>query len=34
MEWRRFEQTLQEVVEKTGWILYSWVLMTNHPAFA
>ena len=31
---RRFEQTLQEVVEKSGWILYSWVLMTNHYHFA
>jgi len=27
---RRFEETLREVVEKSGWILYAWVLMTNH----
>ncbi len=27
---QRFEETLQEAIEKTGWILYAWVLMSNH----
>jgi len=31
---RRFEETLAEVVEASGWVLYGWVLMNNHPAFA
>lgn len=31
---RRFEETLREVVEKSGWVLYAWVLMTNHYHFA
>ena len=27
---RRFEETLAEVVEASGWVLYGWVLMNNH----
>jgi len=27
---RRFEETLAEVVEASGWVLYAWVLMSNH----
>ena len=26
----RFEETLAEVVGSSGWILYAWVLMSNH----
>ena len=26
----RFEETLEELVGKTGWTLYAWVLMSNH----
>ena len=29
----RFEETLAEVVESSGWILYAWVLMSNHYHF-
>ncbi len=25
-----FEGTLEEVVEKSGWVLLAWVLMSNH----
>ena len=31
---QRFEETLREVVDKSGWVLYAWVLMTNHCHFA
>lgn len=31
---RRFVETPKEVVESSGWVLYAWVLMSNHPAFA
>ena len=27
---RRFEETLAEVVSRSGWVLYAWVLMGNH----
>lgn len=26
----RFGETLQDVVEKSGWALYAWVLMNHH----
>jgi len=26
----RFTETLAEVVERSGWLLYAWVLMNNH----
>ena len=26
----RFEETLEELIGKTGWTLYAWVLMSNH----
>ena len=29
----RFEETLEEVVEKSGWVLFAWVLMSNHYHF-
>lgn len=29
----RFVETLEEVVEASGWVLYGWVLMTNHYHF-
>ena len=29
----RFVETLAEVVEKSGWVLYAWVLMDNHYHF-
>lgn len=29
----RFEETLAEVVEASGWVLYAWVLMSNHYHF-
>ena len=29
----RFEKTLEEVVERSGWVLYAWVLMDNHYHF-
>ncbi len=30
----RFVETLEEVVEASGWVLCARVLMSNHPAFA
>jgi REP element-mobilizing transposase RayT len=27
---KRFEETLAEVVERSGWVVYAWVLMSNH----
>jgi|GEM_PF-1636694 len=30
---RRFVETLVEVVESSGWVLYGWVLMSNHYHF-
>jgi putative transposase len=27
---KRFVETLEEVVESSGWVLYAWVLMSNH----
>ncbi len=30
---RRFEETLEEVVVASGWVLYAWVLMSNHYHF-
>ena len=30
---RRFEETLAEVVEASGWVLYGWALMGNHYHF-
>ncbi len=27
---QRFEETLEETVEKSGWVLFAWVLMSNH----
>jgi REP element-mobilizing transposase RayT len=32
-DWRRFVETLEEVVESSGWVLYVWVLMGNHYHF-
>lgn len=29
----RFEETLEEVVARSGWVLYGWVLMGNHYHF-
>lgn len=29
----RFVETLEEVVESSGWVLYAWVLMSNHYHF-
>ena len=29
----RFEGTLEEVVEKSGWVLFAWVLMSSHYHF-
>ena len=29
----RFEETLEEVVGKSGWVLFAWVLMSNHYHF-
>jgi len=29
----RFEETLAEVVGRSGWVLYAWVLMSNHYHF-
>jgi REP element-mobilizing transposase RayT len=29
----RFEETLREVVERSGWVLFGWVLMGNHYHF-
>ncbi len=30
---KRFVETLEEVVESSGWVLYAWVLMSNHYHF-
>ena len=30
---QRFVETLEEVVESSGWVLYAWVLMSNHYHF-
>jgi putative transposase len=30
---RRFVETLEEVVESSGWVMYGWVLMSNHYHF-
>jgi len=30
---RRFVETLEEVVESSGWVIYAWVLMGNHYHF-
>lgn len=30
---QRFEDTLAEVVESCGWVVYAWVLMSNHYHF-
>ena len=27
---RRFVETLEEVVESSGWVMFGWVLMSNH----
>ncbi len=29
----RFEETLEEAVEKSGWMVFAWVLMSNHYHF-
>jgi len=29
-----FVSLLGELVDRTGWEMFSWVLMSNHPAFA
>jgi len=29
----RFEETLAEVVGRSGWVLHAWVLMSNHYHF-
>lgn len=29
----RFEETLEEVIEKSGWVVFAWVLMSNRYHF-
>ena len=30
---QRFVETLEEVVEASGWVMFAWVLMSNHYHF-